>query len=170
MNLWLVRHGATDWSDAGRFNGRTDVPLNERGRRQAGALRGELGRGSFAGLWSSDSARAIETATLAVGAAAVDDRLAELDFGTLEGKTWSECTPEVQQELVDFDRFAAPEGESVAALRGRVHAFLADLPEGDHVLFTHGGVIRLLLRATSGDRRVAPGQLVRIAGGIPRGR
>jgi broad specificity phosphatase PhoE len=84
--LWLVRHGATDWSDAGRLNGWTDVPLNERGRLQARSLAERLAGRQFAAVWSSDLMRAIETAQLAVGEPVPDGRLRELGFGSLEGR------------------------------------------------------------------------------------
>ena len=72
--LWLVRHGATDWSEAGRFNGWTDVSLNELGRRQSERLRDHLLATEFDGIWSSDLVRATETATLAAAGPAVPDR------------------------------------------------------------------------------------------------
>jgi 2,3-bisphosphoglycerate-dependent phosphoglycerate mutase len=156
--LWLVRHGATDWSDASRLNGWTDVPLNDRGRLQARSLAGQLNGRSLAGVWSSDLARTEETARLALREPVVDSRLRELDFGTLEGSRWEEVPVEFQRAMAAFDGFRAPGGESVAELRSRVTRFVEGLPSGDHALFTHGGVIRLFLRATGPDRRVLPGQ------------
>jgi probable phosphoglycerate mutase len=162
VTLFLVRHGATDWTEAGRFNGMTDVPLNEAGRAQARQLKTELAGMSFVSVLSSDLVRALETAELAAGTAAVDGRLRELDFGELEGKTWDECSPETQESLLAFDTFVAPGGESVGALAQRVRELVGDLGSGDHLLFTHGGVIRLLLRAAGRDERVHPGQLVQL--------
>jgi probable phosphoglycerate mutase len=160
--LWLVRHGATDWSDAGRLNGWTDVPLNERGRLQARRLEGALAGKSFAGVWTSDLSRSTETAHLAAFGAVTDERLRELDFGELEGKTWDECPPDAREALLAFDDFEAPGGEAVTNLRRRVHEFAARLGEGDHLVFTHGGVIRLLLREAGRDSSIAPGGLVRL--------
>jgi broad specificity phosphatase PhoE len=137
--LWLVRHGATDWSDAGRLNGWTDVPLNERGRAQATWLAGQLKGREFA-----------------------DRRLRELDFGALEGRRWEEISAEVQRALITFDGFEAPEGESVAELDSRVFRFLQELPRGEHLVVTHGGVIRTLLRRSGNDLQPAPGELVRL--------
>lgn len=160
--LWLVRHGATDWSDAGRLNGWTDVPLNERGRRQARGLRERLAGKEFSGIWTSDLGRATETGRLAVAGAVPDRRLRELDFGWLEGRRWEGCPVDVQQGLLEFDDFEAPGGESVAQLEGRLFDFIAALPEGDHLAFTHGGVIRLLIRKAGRDERVPLGGLVRV--------
>jgi probable phosphoglycerate mutase len=160
--LWLVRHGATSWSKAGRLNGWTDVPLNEGGRLQARRLAGELAGRSFAGVWTSDLSRSVETATLSIAGGVHDRRLRELDFGELEGRTWEECPTEARESLVSFDDFQAPGGESVAQLRRRVLEFTMALREGEHLVFTHGGVIRLLLREAGRDASVAPGALVRI--------
>ena len=157
--LWLVRHGETDWSAAGRFNGWTDIPLNTRGRRQARAVTGQLSGRRFVTVWSSDLRRAAETARLAETEPALDHRLRELDFGTLEGRTWAELSRRTREALIDFDAFTAPDGESVATMRDRVLEFVHALPAGDHLLFTHGGVIRLISR--EGIEQVAkPGQVV----------
>lgn len=161
--LWLVRHGATDWSDAERLTGWTNVPLNERGRVQAQVLGRAMAGRKFAGIWSSDLERAAETARVAVGGAIPDRRLRELNFGDLDGCTWDQCPPEIREELLAFDRFAAPGGESVEALRERVLDFLARLSPGDHLVFTHGGVVRLLLRAVGHYARIPPGGLVEVA-------
>jgi len=160
--LWLVRHGATDWSDAGRLTGWRDIPLNDEGRRQAQLLRTRLRSIEFDGIWSSDLSRAMETARVAVGGARADERLRELDFGELEGRTWDQCSPEVQAELFSFDRFVAPGGESVSELRTRIFAFTDTLPDGRHLIFTHGGVIRVLLRLLGRDHAVPPGGLVQL--------
>lgn len=160
VHLWLVRHGATDWSDAARFCGWTDVPLNEAGRRQARAFGDRLTEHRFAGAWTSDLSRAAETARLAVGGAVPDPRLRELRFGRLEGLRWDECPAPVRSALLAFDGFRAPDGESVEELRERVAAFTEGLSGGDHLVFTHGGVIRALRR---GDAEVRPGDFFRLA-------
>lgn len=166
MRLWLVRHGATDRTDAGRFNGWTDVPLNERGIEQAQELATSLELSDGATIWSSDLVRARATAA-GLGQVRVDPRLRELDFGDLEGLTWGQCDVATREALVAFDGFIAPNGESVAALGARVDAFFQDLflegrGKGEHVVVTHGGVIRLLLRRYTADRHVAPGEAVRL--------
>jgi 2,3-bisphosphoglycerate-dependent phosphoglycerate mutase len=166
--IWLVRHGATEWSDAGRLNGWTDISLNEVGRRQSERLRLHLREIEFDGIWSSDLARATETARLAVGRAVPDPRLRELDFGDLEGRTWAECPPTMQKELLAFDGFVAPRGESVRQLKDRVFQFAGTLSRGDHLVFTHGGVIRVLSRAADRDVEVPPGGLLRLSNGDRR--
>ena len=149
--LWLVRHGETDWNAEGRFQGWTDVPLNETGRAQAERLRGLLGPYDFDGVWSSDLIRAIETARIAVGEPAVDRRLRELDFGDLEGAVWDELDSEVRAGLKEFESFRSPGGESAASFVDRVFEFLDDLGAGRHVVFAHGGVIRAIGRVCGSD-------------------
>lgn len=161
VRLWLVRHAATDWSEAHRFCGSTDVPLNVRGRRQARALGERLATERFTSVWSSDLARAEETGRIAVGGAAADPRLRELHFGELEGKRWEDCTADMRAALLAFDGFRAPGGESVGELRTRVLAFVETLADGDHLVFTHGGVIRMLLRERR-DEEVPPAGLQRV--------
>lgn len=161
--LWLVRHCATDWSDAGRFNGWTDVPLNEGGRIGARSLRAGLAGTDFDGVWSSDLSRCLDTARLAGWPKAIPDRLLrELDFGALEGLTWDECSASDREGLLDFDSFAAPDGETTAQLRARVRKFTEQLTPGVHLVFTHGGIIRALVRERASDRAVATGDLVTI--------
>ena len=148
-------------SDAGRFNGWADVPLNERGRAQGFALRERL-HSTYDGVWSSDLSRSTETAAVALMTATADERLRELDFGDLEGKKWEDCPSEVRRALLEFDSFVAPGGESTARLRARVVDFVSSIGDGRHLLFTHGGVIRLVLRAHGIESRVLPGEMVEL--------
>ena len=160
LDLWLVRHGATAWTTARRFCGWSDPPLSEKGRAQARALRPRLEAYSFDSVLSSSSIRAVETARLAYGEPLRDERLRELDFGDIEGSTWPECAPELQQGLLDFERFAAPNGESVAQLAERVTQVLRELRPGRHLIVTHGGVVRLLTARSRGVPE--PGGLTRV--------
>lgn len=162
VQLWLVRHGATDWSVAGRFNGWTDVPLNADGRMHAESLRTRVAGIDFDGVWSSDLSRCLETARLAGFDPPSDRRLRELDFGAIEGLTWDECSADIRDALLGFDSFAAPGGETTAQLRARLHGFTDHLAAGRHLLFTHGGVIRALVRDHGPDRTIATGELVTI--------
>lgn len=160
--LWLVRHGETDWNVAGRFQGWTDVPLNDNGRAQARQLGKVLAPNDFAGVWSSDLARAIETARIAVGEPAVDRRLRELDFGDLEGAVWHELDDEIRAGLEEFDSFRSPGGESTAAFVDRVFGFLDELVPGRHVVFAHGGVIRAIRRACGDDGFPSHADIVKV--------
>lgn len=160
LELWLVRHGETPASLGRKLAGHSDVPLTERGEGQARALRLVLAAGSFDGVWSSDLARALRTARLAWGEPRLDARLREMSFGSLEGQDYDAIDPRWQQALVRFEGFAAPGGETFAELRARVFAFLAELPAGRHLVFTHGGVVRLLSREVGEDYFVPTGSLL----------
>lgn len=161
--VWLVRHGETEWTCAGRFCGRSDPPLTDRGRDDARALRPLLRGETFDRVVSSPSARARETALLAHGEPEIDERLVELDFGELEGRSWAECTDELRDRLAEYDSFCAPGGESVAALGARVLAALRDLGPGRHLVVTHGGVVRFLTGLASETSYPRPASVTRVS-------
>jgi probable phosphoglycerate mutase len=157
VRLWLVRHGATEWSEAGRICGWTDVPLSPRGEDQAANVGRRVAGQEFDGVWTSDLSRASVFAAIAWGGAEGDQRLRELDFGRLEGMRWEECDSMTFAALMRFDGFVAPGGESTDQLRARVHEFLEGLPGGRHLIVTHGGVIRLLSREAGQPVSPLPG-------------
>jgi probable phosphoglycerate mutase len=161
LRLCLVRHTSTEWSGAARLLGWTDLPLDDAGREAARELRGTLGGRTFDAVWSSDLRRTIETAELAGFRPVPDARLREIDFGELEGTSFFDLDPEVQRAMIAFEG-GAPGGESVEQLRARVEAWRSELAGGEHLVFTHGGVIRLLARGLGDDRMVMPGQIVEI--------
>lgn len=163
LELWLVRHGETEWTCAGRFCGRSDPPLTEQGRADARALRPLLEDERFDRFVSSPSVRALETARLAHGEPDVEARLQELDFGELEGLVWADSSDEVRRSLGDYDTFCAPGGESVADLGARVLAALRDLGPGRHLVVTHGGVIRFLTGLAGGTDYPRPASLTRVS-------
>jgi probable phosphoglycerate mutase len=158
--LWLVRHGETPASRGRTLAGWTDVPLTERGERQAAALRPVLEEEEFTGVWSSDLIRAVTTARLAWGEPKQDRRLRELGFGDLEGADFMTLEPKLKDGILRFDDFAAPGGESLEGLHTRVMSFIEALPTGRHLLFTHGGVVRLFARELGHDRFVPTGTLL----------
>jgi probable phosphoglycerate mutase len=133
--------------------------LSDLGRHQLAPLRPALEDLEFHSTWASDLSRATESAEIAVGGATPDTRLRELDFGELEGRTWDECSRAQQEGLVGFDGFVSPGGESVAQLELRVRDFIGDLRHGEHLIFTHGGVIRLLGRLAGRNIVARPGQM-----------
>ena len=158
--LWLVRHGETPASLGRTLAGWADVPLTERGAEQAKALQPVLDGERFEGVWSSDLCRAVTTARLAWGEPRQDARLREMSFGSLEGQPWEALEPPLREELARFEGFAAPGGESFDALRSRVLAFVDGLAPGRHLVFTHGGVVRLLSREVGEDHFVPTGTLL----------
>jgi probable phosphoglycerate mutase len=158
--LWLVRHGETPASRGRTLAGWADVPLTERGRAQAMALRPLLANRSFDGVWSSDLVRAVTTARLAWGEPTPDTRLREISFGSLEGVDYMAIDESARDTLIRFEEFSAPGGESLGELRARVLSFVDELPPGRHALFTHGGVVRTLAREVGEDRFVPTGTLL----------
>ncbi len=160
--IWLLRHGATEWSEAGRYCGHSDPPLSARGRRQVLPRRAELARISFHHMWSSDLLRCLETARIVAGEPTADPRLREFDFGEIDGLRFDDLDEATQNGLIAFDGFVAPGGEDVGGFRDRIDEFVRELPDGRHLIVTHGGVIRLLLRQIGHDFRVPPGGLVHL--------
>ena len=109
--VWLLRHAETEWSRTGKHTGRTDIPLTDKGREVARALRARLEGRSFALVLCSPLSRARETAQLAgLEPSALRDDLLEWDYGEYEGLT----TPEI--------RDAAPGLVPVARRRARRRA------------------------------------------------
>jgi broad specificity phosphatase PhoE len=123
--LWLARHGETEWSLSGRHTGRTDIPLTANGERQAAAL-GERLRGvEFALVLTSPLERARRTAELAGfgDRLELDADLVEVDYGEYEGRT----TAEIQRARPGWDlwRDGCPGGETIAEAARRAERALA---------------------------------------------
>jgi 2,3-bisphosphoglycerate-dependent phosphoglycerate mutase len=158
--LWLVRHGETPASRDYTLAGWLDVPLTERGEQEAAALHPVLAHEPFACVWSSDLLRAVATARLAWGEPRQDRRLREIHFGELEGRYWPDLEASYRQALERFTGFTPPGGESLEAFQLRIFSFVDELASGRHLLFTHGGVLRLLSREVGHDEFVPTGTLV----------
>ncbi|MCU0291380.1 MAG: histidine phosphatase family protein [Thermoanaerobaculaceae bacterium] len=149
--LWLVRHGETVRSRDHLLAGWADIPLTPRGEEEALALAPFLTGHHFDTVTSSDLQRAVTTARLAWGEVRTDARLREVSFGDLEGHPWETLPEEHRQGLYRFSGFAFPGGERDDELEARVHAFLEELPPGRHLVFSHGGIVRLLAREVGVD-------------------
>lgn len=176
LELLLVRHGATEWNAAGRYQGHTDVPLSREGRAQAAMLAPVLApledRAPL--VFSSDLGRARETAALACPWALShqDARLRELAFGALEGLTYEESAARFGDRFIawleDPAAMAPPGGETLTQLHDRLDDWLSTLPDAGCVIaFTHGGVVRALLSRLRGAPfdagiRVEPASVVQL--------
>lgn len=144
-----IRHGESEWNAGKRWQGHTDIPLSEVGRRQARALARRLSRSEYDSVYCSDLSRALDTATIATGnrAPIVTPLLREIHFGIFEGKSPPILTDEERDEV---DRWwASPYdfklrgGESMECVDLRIREWMSCLPTECSVLvFTHGGVIR----------------------------
>jgi probable phosphoglycerate mutase len=123
--LWLIRHGETEWSADGKHTGRTDLPLTERGRERAVVLGKFLAGTKFAAVLRSPMLRAKQTCELAGfgNVAVVDDGLREWDYGVYEGRT----TTEIQAEIPGWSVWKDPivGGETVEQLGARADGVIA---------------------------------------------
>lgn len=141
-----MRHGETAWSLSGQHTGRTDIPLTERGEREALALVPRLAGGSFAHVLTSPLVRAARTCELAgFGAVARQDPdLVEWGYGAYEGRR----TIDIRAERPDWDLFrdGCPEGEPVAGVGARADRVVERLRgmTGDVLLFAHRDILRVL--------------------------
>lgn len=144
--IFLIRHGETEWSLNGRHTGRTDLPLTENGEHRAANLRGLLQRITFTRVLTSPLKRASRTCELAgLGATArADPDLQEWDYGDYEGRT----TADIRAVRPGWNVFqdGCPHGESVEQVSQRADRVLAGLrPAGGTVaLFSHGQFLRAL--------------------------
>ena len=160
LELWLARHGETTYSASKRVAGWSDPPLTDYGRDQAKALRRMIDGRDFVGVWSSDLQRAVESARLAWGEPQADRRLRECNFGALEGCTYEEADSTHSAVFHEFRSFQAPDGESHDGFAARVLDFVGSLEPGRHLLFVHGGVIRILTQDLGVDRFIPTGSLL----------
>jgi broad specificity phosphatase PhoE len=144
--LWLVRHGETEWSRSGAHTGRTDIPLTEAGRAQARAIGRCLAGRAFALVLASPLQRALETCRLAGygGAAQIDPNLREWDYGDYEGRTTAGIRAQVPGWSLWKDGPANGETIEQVAARARAAMDRAAAAPGDAALFAHGHVLRIL--------------------------
>ena len=150
--IWVFRHGETDWSRAGRHTGRTDVPLNARGEAQGAALGRWLAGRQFGTVLTSPLTRARETCRLAGygdQAEEVED-LAEWDYGAVEGHT----SAELRLAQPDWTIWYADtrNGETVDDVSRRARRVLdrCEAVGWDVALFAHGHLLRILAAAWLG--------------------
>jgi probable phosphoglycerate mutase len=160
VEIWLVRHGETTYNAARRIAGWCDPPLTDLGRQQAAAVGPKLKGTEFGSVWSSDLQRAVETSRLAWGEAVADPRIRECNFGIYEGLPFHEVDAADAKVFLGFRDFEMPEGDSHGSFLQRIGGFVNELPPGRHLLFVHGGVIRILTQDLGVDRFVPTGSVV----------
>ena len=144
--VYLARHGETAWTMSGQYTGLTDLPLTERGERNARRLAERLRGLTFQKVFTSPLQRARRTCELAgFGAVAeIDGDLVEWNYGDYEGRH----SADVHRERPDWELFrdGCPGGESpgeAAARADRVVSRVRAVP-GDVLLFSSGHFIRVL--------------------------
>ncbi|HEV3145628.1 MAG TPA: histidine phosphatase family protein [Gemmataceae bacterium] len=144
--VYLIRHGETAWSLTGQHTGRKDLPLTEKGERDALALRDRLRGLTFAKVFTSPLQRAARTCELAgFGAVAKrDPDLMEWDYGEYEGRRLAE----ILQERPDWQLFrdGCPGGESPQQIGARADRVVSRLRpiEGNVLLFSSGHILRVI--------------------------
>jgi alpha-ribazole phosphatase len=157
LRLFLVRHGQTEWNQGQRYQGHTDVPLDEIGRAQARLAGERLAREKLKVVYSSDLKRANETAQIIAQAAGCELKstllLRETSFGGWEGKTRREIESE---SPALFDSFLSnpidnrpPGGETLIEVQSRILQVLAqireEVREGSAAIVGHGGSLRWIV-------------------------
>jgi broad specificity phosphatase PhoE len=159
IKILLVRHGETDWNLAGRFQGRSDVPLNQKGVEQANALASALGGESLAAIYSSPLVRARETARLIQvfhpsAPLYEEEGLVEMDLGEfegIEGPRWAEKHADFRKAWRDNPASVTmPGGESLQEVQARAMATLeriskAHPPDCTLLVCSHNFVILTIL-------------------------
>ncbi len=144
--IWLIRHGETQWSLSGQHTGRTDIPLTENGRRQAEELKPVLAQQPFDLVLCSPLMRAQDTCRLAglADQMQLEPRLLEWNYGIYEGRK----TQDIRQGTPGWSVWDSPmpEGEDVAAIQQRAESLIKHLltVEGRIALFAHAHILRVL--------------------------
>ncbi|HEX2228828.1 MAG TPA: histidine phosphatase family protein [Candidatus Binatia bacterium] len=145
QQIYLIRHGETEWSLTGQHTGVTDIPLTENGRRLAKLLQPVLSKETFALVLTSPLQRARKTSELAGfgGRAEVDRDLREWNYGAYEGLTTKQIRTQAPGWMLFRD--GCPGGESPEQIGARVDRAIARVraAEGDVVLFAHGHIFRV---------------------------
>jgi len=146
QEVYLCRHGETEWSLSGQHTSVTDLPLTEKGRRQAEALKQALEGKTFAKVFVSPLLRAKKTCEIAgyMDEALVDEDLFEWRYGDYEGRR----TDDIRKEVPDWSIFThgAPNGESVEEITVRADRMIEKVRavEGPVALFSSGHISRVL--------------------------
>jgi broad specificity phosphatase PhoE len=146
LQLWLIRHGETEWSLSGAHTSRTDIPLTARGEERAAKIRDYLAHRNFSLVLTSPMLRARETCRIAGygDVAKIEENLREWDYGIYEGRT----TAEIRKEHPNWSIWDAPppEGEPVehVAVRAQQVIDRAVNTGGNVALFAHAHILRIL--------------------------
>lgn len=161
MELYLIRHGTTDWNAQRRFQGREDIELNEKGRELAGKLGQKLENVDFDFIFSSPLIRAYETACLIRGHRNIqiirDPMIEELSFGKLEGMPyadWIKTDHPRKYFFTDPIKYQPPEGgESFEEACQRTKKFIKEkievlyqsIPDGRIMIVSHGALLASMM-------------------------
>ena len=148
--MWLVRHGQTDWNLRGIYQGQSDIPLNETGIAQARELAASLSGTRFDAIYSSDLSRAVHTASLIAEVLGLpvntDPRLREINQGVWEGQTIEAVREKYRPDFSRNPKYiSTPRAEGAESLEQVVRRMVAAANEyhnkhndGRLLLSTHG--------------------------------
>ena len=157
MKLILLRHGETEWNSLRRYQGHTDIPLNDTGREQAQkAAEYLLKHEDLEAIYCSDLSRTRETAQISADKIKrpvhIDARLREASFGIWEGMSFSDVYKHHSQEFnswyQDIRNYKMHGGETFTEVWERVSLAVRDITRQHHgtvLVVTHGGVIKAFL-------------------------
>jgi probable phosphoglycerate mutase len=159
MKIYVIRHGLTGMNKQGIVNGEIDEPLAEEGIVQARKAADSI-PGSIRYVYVSPLQRAVQTAKLAVPSLplSIHQSLSEIRMGSLAGLPW-DSMPFAQDSMrlhrtLKYD-YTSNGGESVEEVTKRTRAFIADIEakhaDGEVLLVTHGGIIRILKFLETGE-------------------
>lgn len=142
--LYIVRHGETEWSKSGQYTSITDLELTPHGRECAAALKGPLSEVDFDLVLSSPRTRALQTAELAgFPDPDVNEDLVEWFYGDFEGLTSQEIDQRRPGWVLWKD--SAPGGEILTEIETRLRRVIDEVRQHDNVLiFAHGHILRAL--------------------------
>jgi broad specificity phosphatase PhoE len=159
--IYLIRHAETEFNRIGRVQGFTESPLSDLGREQARRLRERLRDVRFDAAACSSSARAVDTARIALDGRVPHvgyDGLREMNLGVWEGRVAADIKKEFPRKVkLWFDRpsqLCIEDGETIRSFRRRVTSTMNTIREANAdstiAVFTHGGVIRIYLTSLLG--------------------
>lgn len=160
--IYLVRHGETTWNALTKFQGHTDVPLSDTGRKQAKMLAHRLASVKFSGFYASDLQRAYKTAEIVAAPHGLNvikmPELRELNFGAWEGLTRNEIKNSYDKELSQWwtSPLTAriPLGETLSEVVERTTGAIKRIVEshqgGKVLVVSHGGAIRSIIASVLG--------------------
>ena len=142
--IWLIRHGETEWSKSGQHTSFTDLPLTDEGERRAGDLKAFLRKHSFQAVYTSPMKRAQQTCKLAGFSAVAIDDLREWNYGKYEGLT----TLQIQETDPGWSIWTGvvPDGETGLQVEARADRAIerAVAAGGSVAFFAHGHILRVL--------------------------
>ena len=159
-NIYVIRHGETDWNKAHRFQGQTDIKLNDTGREQAIRLRPLIQQLGVESVYASPLSRAFETAELATQDLKLtiqkDERLRETNVGAAEGLTMDELMQKFGSDCItrwrSYDErlldYCFENGESKRQMMFRARQVFLEIAQSSNrqsiAVFTHGMVMRAM--------------------------